>query len=436
MALTPQQIVDLVNRGKGSAGMYDGATVANGLSQRHDAIADRMLRLQGKMSQYWEGDSAGQAYAGAGPLVDASKVSGQHLEQANQLYTGQGNSFKDLDGKIKSVGNIGDRPADDWVSNTPLSFLSNRSHDIEEWDKKARVVTEGYGLYHGQSTDNSGRWADPSQYGDLAMPSAGGDFSVTQPGGTGTGHLPSAYTPGGTGGTGSTGGSHAGGYSGGTANLPGPGAGTHTGSASNGNGPVPQQGWLEPGAPQFHGKVPDTTTSSGYTPPGTTPDHGAWTPTGGPASGSNTVSGNSFGPGGSGPGGFGPGGFGPGGFGPGGTGGYSGGSGSGSGSSGGRGYNGAGSNGNSLGRGTGAGSGTGAGAGALGNTEPASGRAAGAAGTQGRAGSPGMGSGGMGRGGKAEDDTEHKRADYLLETDPDDALVGTLPKTAPPVIGL
>ncbi|MGA6093114.1 hypothetical protein [Amycolatopsis sulphurea] len=419
MALTPQQIVDLVNRGKGAAGMYDGATVATGLSQRHDAIADRMLQLQGKMSQYWEGDSAGQAYAGAGPMVQASQVSGQHLEQANQLYTGQGNSFTVLDGKIKSVGTIGDRPADDWVSNTPLSFLSNRSHDIEEWDKKARAVTEGYSLYHGQSTDNSGRWADPSQYGDLAMPSAGGDFSVTQPGGTATGHLPSASTPGGTGGTGSTGGSHAGGYSTGT--VPGPGAGSHVGGSSNGNGPVPQQGWLEPGAPQFHGKVPETTTTSGYTPPGTTPDPGAWTPAGGyPGNGTSSngnVGGNSFGPGG----------FGPGGFGPGGTGGYSGGSGSGSGSSGGRG---SGSNGSGLGRGAGTGAGT------PGNTEPASGRAAGAAGTNGRAGSPGMGGGGIGRGGKGDEDNEHKRADYLLETDPDDALIGTLPKAAPPVIGL
>ncbi|RJQ84340.1 hypothetical protein D5S19_16955 [Amycolatopsis panacis] len=60
----------------------------------------------------------------------------------------------------------------------------------------------------------------------------------------------------------------------------------------------------------------------------------------------------------------------------------------------------------------------------------------GAAGTHGRAGSPGMGSGGMGRSGKGDEDTEHKRADYLLEADPDDALIGTLPKAAPPVIGL
>jgi hypothetical protein len=44
----------------------------------------------------------------------------------------------------------------------------------------------------------------------------------------------------------------------------------------------------------------------------------------------------------------------------------------------------------------------------------------------------------MGRGGKGEgdEDTEHQRPAYLLENDPDEALIGELPRTSPPVIGL
>ncbi|MDT8911315.1 hypothetical protein [Amycolatopsis sp. PS_44_ISF1] len=48
----------------------------------------------------------------------------------------------------------------------------------------------------------------------------------------------------------------------------------------------------------------------------------------------------------------------------------------------------------------------------------------------------GVAGGPMGRGGRREEDSEHKTADYLLEADPDDALVGELPKSTPPVIGL
>ncbi|MFF0149213.1 hypothetical protein [Amycolatopsis sulphurea] len=60
-----------------------------------------------------------------------------------------------------------------------------------------------------------------------------------------------------------------------------------------------------------------------------------------------------------------------------------------------------------------------------------------ASGSGGRAGAPGMGGmGAGGKGGKGEGDQEHKTADYLLEADPDDALVGELPRAVPPVIGL
>jgi hypothetical protein len=43
-----------------------------------------------------------------------------------------------------------------------------------------------------------------------------------------------------------------------------------------------------------------------------------------------------------------------------------------------------------------------------------------------------------GGGGKDEGDgdAEHQRPAYLLENDPDKALIGELPRTSPPVIGL
>jgi hypothetical protein len=92
MAYTPQQIVALVSQGKGPTGMYSGSDQSGQLSKLHKEIADDMLKLQGAMQEHWQGNAAGQAYAGAGPLVQASQVSGDHLTQAQGLYTGQGSS--------------------------------------------------------------------------------------------------------------------------------------------------------------------------------------------------------------------------------------------------------------------------------------------------------------------------------------------------------
>ncbi|MGW7531929.1 hypothetical protein [Amycolatopsis sp. NPDC054798] len=424
---TPQQIVGFVKGGKGSGGMYTGADLSSDLSRQHQEIASRMQQLQGKMNQYWQGDSAGQAYAGAGPLVQASQVSGQHLQQAQDLYHGQGGSFQQLHDKIQDVGDLGDKPADDWVSGTPLSFLSNRQDEIDDWNRKAQAVTESYDAYHQQSTDNSSRWADPSQYGQLAMPSAGGDFTITQPGGTGTAHLPTHYTPGGPGGTAGT--YSEGGYVGDNTSSTG-GNTSHRDHTNDRTGPPgvtpPSEThrW-DPGPytpphnnpPETPGKyvpphnnLPDDTRTSSYVPPdltstsnpNTTGNPNSWSLNTGNPSNPNGGSSNLYAPGLPGTGG---------------------------GDVSGRGGNAGGNAGNNAGRGTGTGP--------FGNAE-AAGRGGAAAGANGRAGAPGMGAGAMGRGqkGEGEEDLVHETADYLVEQDPDAALIGDLPKAVPPVIGL
>ncbi|RJQ75843.1 hypothetical protein [Amycolatopsis panacis] len=440
--LSAQQIIDLVRAGVGPGDLFHGSTTSGDLAAQHDEVAGRMQRLQDKMSQCWKGDAAGQAYAGAGPLVQASKVSGQHLQQAGDLYNGQGNSYHTLKSKVQSAGNLGDRPSGDLVSGTWFSFLTNRADEIEKWDRKAQGVIDSYHAYHGESTDNSGRWASPSQYGDLSMPSGGGEFGPAQPDGGGQEHRPSVAAPGGHGSAGGvTGGTHsAGGHrgnpgdNGGHAGAPGGAPGVHAGSG--------------PGVSGSGSHAPSAgTTSAGYVPPASTTGvgPGGWNSIG---SQSGTGGGGLGLPGGFGPtggnGGFGPpggfgqtggfgavGGFGPtGGFGPGGAGGGSGSYGAGSGAVGG------GSVGRGAGTGAGVGSGVGSGAGAV-NDGVAARAGTPASGSGGRAGAPGMGGmGAGGKGGKGEGDQEHKTADYLLEADPDDALVGELPRAVPPVIGL
>ncbi|WP_409183448.1 hypothetical protein F9C11_03160 [Amycolatopsis sp. VS8301801F10] len=426
--LTPQEIVRLVKSGKGSGGMFHGSDQSAALSAQHEDIANEMRQLQSAMDEYWKGDAAGRAYVGAGPLVQASQTSGQHLAQAQALYSGQGGSFDGLRSKIESVGDLGDKPADDWVSDTPLSFMSNRADEIEAWEKKAQEVVNSYQAYHGESTENSARWADPSQYGQLALPSAGGDFTITQPGGTGTAHLPTHYTPGGPGGTYSEGG-YVSGNTGNTSSTgDNTGSTTHQDHTNDRTGPPgtlppsethrwdPGRYTPPPGNPPESGRhvppanLPDDTRTSGYVPPDLT-STGNPTNTSNPSSWSfnnstgNPSGGNSF-------------------YSPGlpGTGGGNGGSlGNGNG-------NGGGNAGNNVGRGAGTGVGP--------NAESLA-RGGAAAGANGRAGAPGgMGAMGHGQKGEGEEDLVHETADYLVEQDPDAALIGDLPKAVPPVIGL
>jgi len=445
--LSPQEIVKLVKSGKGPEGMYRGGDQSATLAAQHEEIAGRMQQLQSSMNEYWQGDAAGQAYAGAGPMVQASQTSGQHLAQARSLYQGQGSSFSSLHSSVSGVGDLGDKPGNDWVSDTPLSFLSNRADEIDAWNKKAQIVTDSYNNYHSQSSDNSSRWADPSQYGELALPSAGGDFTVTQPNSPGGGHLPAHYTPGGPGGGSSPGDGYSGSGSGNGGSGSSSGGGNTGGGTGHSNGhtgptgvtppsdthpwgpPVPSH--PTPGSPDSPGHRSggsDGTDTSGYVPPDPTakPPVSTWTPTTGTGPNPATGGGNSpYAPGVPGP--FGIGGGGGSSDFSGGRGGAFGGTSGGSGTSG---PGAGGGSGNSVGRGAGTGTGS------FGSSEAVAGKG-GAAGAAGRAGSPGMG-GAMGHGkkGEGEDDLVHETADYLVEQDPDAALIGELPKSVPPVIGL
>jgi hypothetical protein len=399
MAYNAPQIVSLVKSGKGPADMFAGSHQAASMAKLHEEIANDMRVLQGAMQEHWTGDAAGQAYSGAGPLVQASQVSGQHLQQAQTLYSGQGSSYSNLQNKVNSVADLGTRPQNDWVSGTPFSFLSNRADQINQWDQKAQQVVDSYNVYHGQSTDNSSKW--PAQYGELGLPPGGAGIKPTV-GAPGPGQ-PSSGKSGGPGGRWNGG-------RGGSTEVAG-GTGGPTGSVR----------------PPAH--IPPS-SFSGTTPAGHTPNSPGDPGSGGFVPGMPV---GMYGNPSSGAGGFGPGagGFGAG-FGPGG-GGYGSGGGGGAGSRVSGGF-GPGSGGRSSGAGA-IGGASASGAGMPG--EPgAGGRAAGTASPGGRAGA--LGAGGMGHGSKGEDseDAEHQRPSYLLEPDPDDALVGKLPQSVPPVIGL
>ncbi|WP_018680164.1 hypothetical protein [Actinokineospora enzanensis] len=404
MAYTPQQIVHLVLSGRGPGGLYSGSARCEQLSKMHKHILDDMLQLKGAMEEYWQGDASAQAYNGAGPLVEASWVSGTHLAKAKNLYSEQGRAFAALQDKITEVAPLGDKPPNDLVSNTMVSFLSGRAGEIADWNRRAQQAVDGYNAYYRESVDNSAHWEANSRYGLLGLPPGGVDIELVGPRHVSnrsitvtdsrstslsthttpdnsqqslTFHDPDPIGDRDPGGGQVWHGDHLSH----TADSPSP---VNSDSSDLG---APHQPW-------------ETTTTSTYLPSASTggvSDHGStgYGPTGYDTTGRGSGS-TGFGPGGT---GF-----------------------------------------NALGVDSGAGrAGSGPRSGSFGSgTGPAAlaGESA-LGGRGGRAGGQGgMLGAGMGGRGEGDEDTEHTTAAYLREEDPDEALVGELPNTAPPVIGL
>lgn len=429
MAYSAQQIVDMVQSGRGPESLFNGGHSTRDMSQRHQDIVDKMRALQRRMEPHWQGDAADAAYAGAGPLIAASEVSGEHLTKARNLYDGQGNSFNDLKNKIGD--GPGPKPQSTFASDH-LSLFSSRDEEIAAWNEKAQKVVDDYTFYHGQSEHNASNW--PADYGKLGMPAGGADFKAT---------LPDS----GTGGDGSINAPVVGRNSVGPADFAGPGGqGSYAGgpgaSVLHAAGSAPDAGATQPPAgslrqppaadgtgwngAEWNDAARGGTTPSGYTDPSGYSDARQ----GGPGSGGSGPGGG-LGPGGRvpGSGGLGPGGA-AGGFGPGSGGAVAG-----------------------FGPGAGGPGGFGPGGGSQGGA-PGAGKVTGSAppgkempsstmrpGTPGGSSSSGarMPMGGMGGGGgrgRGGEDEEHQRPAYLEEPDPD-TMFGPDPdqKTVPPVLG-
>ncbi|MFB9615993.1 hypothetical protein ACFFS4_36770 [Kutzneria kofuensis] len=371
------------------------------------------MSLVMKMGSAWTGDASEAAQAGAAPLLQAFRDGQRALSTHQELMGAQTHSFGVAKTSVHDVPNeppsasFGDMLSD--ASGVSLFTGGGYLNKVQDWSEKANANVTAYTGYANASSYNQSNmpqeYGDPSGSGsDIALapaqpgpgdPGPGGPGGITGPGSTGGPHHPvshygggpdtSAYTPSGSGTPGP-----------GTGGLPGPG------TPGYGTGPTNTQGWQ--GGPSA-------------------PGAGGWpTPPGG--------GGQSWG--------FGGDGF-PGAVGApfGGGGGFDGGTaGGGTASGGARGLRAGGMAGtagvNAAERQ--AGPGARAGAGASGASSPGAALATGRAGAPGAPGAGGM-AGAAGRGGRKEEDQEHTSAAYL-EDDYSDELIGELPRTTPPVIGL
>jgi hypothetical protein len=406
--MSGQQIYENFQNGTGGSGLADGAAQVQQLIKSYEARADSITQLTVRMESAWQGDAAGAARRGAGPLAVEHGLAAPEMNTAQKLITSQVSAYDNANNSVVPVPPTPDKPGL-WDNITSLGG-AGRTYEQEMAEVNAAndhnvAVMSSY--ENVTSTNTSGM---PRTYGSISpdysaigvvqpqTPPTPPPVSV-QPPPTSTGRPPGGSSPSSPG-------------------TPGPTT----------PGPSPTSPSVPPGP---RSPAPGQTDPGGFVPTPTGPPGPGGTP--GPGGG-----GGSSGPG------FGPGfvpatGFGS----PGGGGSSGGGSGAGTGTGGGRGSSGGAGGRAGFGSGGGgaaseeggrAGARPGTGglaAGGAAAAEAAAARGAAGAGGRGAAGGMPMGAGGRGKG---DEDTEHKRPSFLVEADPDETF-GTDEVTAPPVIG-
>jgi hypothetical protein len=385
--------------GDDAKGLVEASIKVAMLAKRYNERTTSITGLTTKMESAWQGDAAGAAARGAGPLAVEHGLAQEGMNTAHNTLYNQSQAFASAKAKVTEVPPEPDKPGT-W--DNVFSFggahrnYEQKMTQVDTANDNNVAVMDAY-----ETTTSSNTSALPTTYGRITddYAAVGVDKPSPPP-------VNPPYNPGIPGnsypGTGNTG----------TGNR---GTGTTGGNNStNPSGNRPPGGSTRPPGG-------GTTVPSNNRPPTTLPPGGRLPGGQNPNQPNNPAMPGMLPPAGFGPGGGGPGGGprGGGGFGPRGSGGFGPGGGAPGSSSGGPG---------SGGRGSGFGPGAGGAAAA----------AEGAAARGGAGGRGGMGMGGMGHGagkkGEGDEDGQHERPSFLVEPDPHDTF-GSDEVTAPPVIG-
>lgn len=391
--------------GDDGQGLYLAAFQVQQLVKRYEDRKTSITGLTTKMESAWQGDGAGAAQRGAGPLAVEHGLAGSEMVTAQTTLNNQVNVFDSAKRDVTEIPPTPEKPG--FWDNVGSFGGAGRNYEDQMTDVNAKndhnvAVMESY-----ENSTDTNTSAMPTSYGRITP-----DHSAVgvEPPPPPPKPLPYERPP------------DPGGRDPGSNTNDGFTNPTQTNPNTNTNQNQPPNSNINQNPNQNQ-----TTNPNDFRPPPPTEPPRNFPPGQGPGQpGNQNQPGfmppgpTGFGPTGGGGGGprggsgFGPG-RGGGGFGPGGSGGGAGAGGSGSG-----------------GRGSGGGFGPGGAAAAEG--APGRGGMGGPGGSGGGRGMGGMGHGGGGRGGQGEDDNEHERPSFLVEPDPHETF-GTDEVTAPPVIG-
>lgn len=402
------EIYRQMTSGPGTGSAQLAANTATSLESSYSSVEQRLKRVGETLGESWTGASADAAQAAGNPINQAMIQMQDALRQADTSLSNQVYQFNYNKAQLKNM-----------PSEKPDTGFWD---DVTPWDTDTEDAVNGYNSDEAhnrkvysefQSASNTNRGELPKEFPgvtadnlNIEIAETGGDdgrdktanvSNTGRPPGT-TNGFPTSTSQQTSTGTGWTG---PGGINGGETNVASVGT-ENTVRPGENTGRPPVGGVIE--RPPNTG-IPPIGVPGNPNLTGTGPGRG---PGGGPGGGPGKFGG---GPGSGGPGGSR---FGGGGLGGSGTG---------------------------LGAGNAGSAGQQAGGkagvfGGMGESANARGGAAGAAGAGGRAGAAGMGGmAGQGQRGQGEDDLEHKSADYLVNEENTNEIIGDMPLVAPPTIG-
>jgi hypothetical protein len=101
--MTGRKIYENFQNGQGPEGLSGGAGVVNELAAEYEEVGDAIRQLTSKMEGIWQGDAAGAAQRGAGPLAVEHELAGPHLDTAQDLTSRQAGSIADARNAVVPV---------------------------------------------------------------------------------------------------------------------------------------------------------------------------------------------------------------------------------------------------------------------------------------------------------------------------------------------
>lgn len=407
--LSGYTIYTQMTSGPGTGSAQNAANKASELERTYAGVEARLKKVGETLGEAWTGASADAAQTAANPINQAMIQMQDALRQADRSLSNQVYQFNYNKGQLKDMP---EKKPDTGFWDDVSPWDTDAEDAVNSYNSKEAHNRKVYSEFQGASNTNRGDlpkefpgvMADTLNVEVINTGSGNGDDKTSNSNPTRPSGNPNPTFP-------ST-----------TGSPQGPtGTWTPPGTVTGGNDT--NISGLNPGDGTTGGPKPGDLTGGGKPPAGSVIERPP--NTGIPPIGVPTGPGLGGGPGGGGRSGGGAGG-----------GKFGGGGGSGSGAGGrfgGGGLGGTGTGTGSAGQQPGGKSGV---FGGMGETGPNAGGRGGAAGAGGRAGAAGMGGmGGQGQKGQGEDDLEHKSADYLINEENTNEIIGDMPMVAPPTIG-
>jgi hypothetical protein len=168
--MTGQKIYDNFTNGTGPQGLSASAAMVRQLAEEYHGEGDAIRQLTAKMESVWQGEAAGAAQRGAGPLATEHELAAPHLGTAQDLNGRQAGSFVDARNAVKPVPPQPIAP-DPWAAvNSPGDVVTYR-RQVAEFSAANQHNVDVMTGYTAASTFNAKGM--PQSYGAIAGDQAG-----------------------------------------------------------------------------------------------------------------------------------------------------------------------------------------------------------------------------------------------------------------------